>query len=64
MKPERHVWDEGSTHRAVGGKEYDEVWDYAEQLEAIKDRVIELLDDYSIVDNKLRDLTRWEPTDE
>ena len=34
MKPERHFWDEGSTHRAVAGKEYDEVWDYAEQLEA------------------------------
>ena len=34
MKPERHVWDEDSTHRAVAGKEYDEVWDYAEQLEA------------------------------
>ena len=34
MKPERHVWDEGSTHRAVAGKDYDEVWDYAEQLEA------------------------------
>ena len=34
MKPERHVWDEGSTHRAVAGKEYDEVWDYAEELEA------------------------------
>ena len=34
MKPERHVWEEDSTHRAVAGKEYDEVWDYAEQLEA------------------------------
>ena len=34
MKPERHIWDEDSTHRAVAGKEYDEVWDYAEQLKA------------------------------
>lgn len=34
QKPERHVWEEGSTHRAVAGKEYDEVWDYAEALEA------------------------------
>ena len=33
MKPERHIWDEGSTHRSVAGKEYDEIWDYAEQLE-------------------------------
>jgi hypothetical protein len=37
--PERHIWEEGSTHRGVAGKEYDEVWDYAEQLEA---RVAEL----------------------
>ena len=34
MKPERLVRDEGSIHRAVAGKEYDEVWDYAEQLES------------------------------
>ena len=33
MKPERYIWEEDSTHRAVAGKEYDEVWDYAEQLE-------------------------------
>jgi regulator of replication initiation timing len=39
LKPERHIWEEGSTHRGVAGKEYDEVWDYAEQLEA---RVAEL----------------------
>ena len=40
MKPERHVWDEGSTHRAVAGKEYDEVWDYAEELEAELEKII------------------------
>lgn len=33
-KPNRHIWEEDSTHRSVAGKEYDEVWDYAEQLEA------------------------------
>ena len=33
-KPNRHLWKEGSTHRAVAGKEYDEVWDYVDQLEA------------------------------
>ncbi len=32
-RPERYVWEDGSTHRAVAGKEYDEVWDYVEQLE-------------------------------
>ena len=32
-KPKRHVWEEGSTHRAVSGKEYDEVWDYVAELE-------------------------------
>ena len=42
MKPERHFWDEGSTHRAVAGKEYDEVWDYAEQLEAENEELREL----------------------
>ena len=40
MKPERHIWDEGSTHRAVAGKEYDEVWDYAERLEAELEKII------------------------
>ena len=51
MKPERHVWEEGSTHRAVAGKEYDEVWDYAEQLEA----TLKLVDDHGLlaVVNKL-----------
>jgi len=34
MKPKRHIWEEGSTHRAVAGKEYDEVWDYVDELEA------------------------------
>ena len=33
-KPTRHEWEEGSTHRSVAGKEYDEVWDYVAQLEA------------------------------
>jgi hypothetical protein len=48
MKPERHIWDEGSTHRAVAGKEYDEVWDYAEQLEAENERLIGLLTPYRL----------------
>ena len=34
LKPKRHIWEEGSTHRAVAGKEYDEVWDYVAALEA------------------------------
>lgn len=34
QKPERHIWEEGSTHRAVAGKEYDEAWDYVAALEA------------------------------
>ncbi len=34
LKPERHVWEEGSTHRAVAGKEYDEAWEYVAALEA------------------------------
>lgn len=49
MKPERHVWEDDSTHRAVAGKEYDEVWDYAEQLErkaALQERVIRRKLDY------------------
>ena len=33
-KPKRHVWEEGSTYRAVTGAEYDKVWDYADELEA------------------------------
>ena len=40
LKPKRHIhiWEDDSTHRAVGGKEYDEVWDYATALEtALKD---------------------------
>ena len=32
-KPKRHIWEEGSTHRAVAGKEYDEAWDYIEYIE-------------------------------
>lgn len=32
-KPNRHIWEEGSTHRSIAGDEYDEIWDYAEQLE-------------------------------
>ena len=34
MKPERHIWEEDSTHRMVDGEYYDAVWDYAEQLDA------------------------------
>ena len=41
-KPNRHIWEEDSTHRSVAGDEYDEVWDYAEWLEA-KLRVLKCL---------------------
>ena len=34
LKPERHIWEEDSTHRMVAGTEYGAVWDYAEALEA------------------------------
>lgn len=42
-KPNRHTWEEDSTHRSVAGYEYDEVWDYAEQLEAENERLREAL---------------------
>ena len=45
MKPERHVWEDDSTHRAVAGKEYDEVWDYAEQLEDKSEALMEALEE-------------------
>ena len=32
-RPNRHTWEESSTHRYMAGKEYDEIWDYAEWLE-------------------------------
>jgi len=38
-KPNRHTWEEDSTHHSVAGDEYDEVWDYAEQLEAKNERL-------------------------
>ena len=50
MKPERYIWDEDSTHRAVAGKEYDEVWDYAEQLE---NQIVELLEALQAVNKRL-----------
>ena len=56
MKPERHVWDEGSTHRAVAGKEYDEVWDYAEQLEEENEV---LRNTISLLKNETDRLTDW-----
>ncbi len=43
MKPERHFWTEDTTHRIVADKKYDEVWDYAEQLEAENARLREAL---------------------
>ena len=33
-KPNRRVWETGSTNRSVAGEFYDKVWDYAEALEA------------------------------
>jgi len=44
-KPTRHEWEEGSTHRSVAGKEYDEVWDYVARLEAENDKALELLEE-------------------
>ena len=32
-RPVRHIWEEGSIHRAVDGDEYDKIWDYVEYLE-------------------------------
>lgn len=43
MKPKRHIWGEGSTNRSVGGDYYDDVWDYAEQLEAENEKIKEHL---------------------
>ena len=37
-RPTKHKWDEGSTHHAVSGKEYDAVWDYVDQLEVTLER--------------------------
>ena len=32
-RPKRIIWEEGSIHRSVAGKEYDELWDYIDYME-------------------------------
>ena len=63
-RPTKHKWDEGSTHHAVSGKEYDAVWDYVDQLEALINEQEKLLHAFRVKLDKLEQETIYKLKEE
>ena len=62
-KPNRRVWETGSTNRSVAGEFYDKVWDYAEALEAENASLTEKVEGYADALEKIVNWSKAYPLD-